>query len=221
MMTAGITHSQLIDVLSFMTLAVTFSILCSRKLGNIFLLLSVQAILLSGISGIVAFASNITHVYFAAAITLFVKGLLVPAVLFYTLRKIVVVPKVESFLSTRTGIVIGIILVIISFYVTEPDLIAGNPLTKNGLPIAISLVLIGLFLMISRKKALMQVVGLITMENGLYLMTVSTTYGMPLMVELGIFFDLLVGVIIMGVLTYRINQTFDTINTEKLNNLKG
>lgn len=220
-MAAGNMYSQLINVLSFITLALTFSIICSSRLRNIFLLLSVQAILLAGITGLVAYVSMITHIYFAAVITLFVKGLLVPAVLLYTLRKISVVNRVESFFSTRFNIVIAIILMIISFHVTEPDLISENPLAGSGLPIAISLVLIGLFLMISRKKALMQVVGIITMENGLYLMTVSTTYGMPLLVELGIFFDLLVGVIIMGILAYRINQTFDTINTAKLNNLKG
>ncbi len=220
-MSTGNMYSQLIDVLSFVTLAITFSVICSRRLRNVFILLSLQAILLSGITGLVAFVSNIKHIYFAAAITLFVKGFLVPAVLLYTLRKISVINRVESFFSTRLNIVIAIILMIISFYVTEPDLLSQNPLARNSLPIAISLVLLGLFIMISRKKALMQVVGIITMENGLYLMTVSTTYGMPLLVELGMFFDLLVGVIIMGILAYRINKTFDTINTAKLNNLKG
>lgn len=214
-------YIQLIDTLSFAVLAITCVVLCCRRLSDIVLLLTVQAVLLAGISGVVAYVSGITHVYFAAGITVLVKGILVPVVLFHILKKIVVLPKVESFFSMRTSIVISLILVIISFYVAGPDLIADSPLTKNGLPVSISLVLIGLFIMVSRKKALMQVVGLITMENGLYLMTVSTTYGMPLMVEIGIFFDLLVGVIIMGILAYRINQTFDTINTDKLNNLKG
>lgn len=221
MMSAGITYSQLIDALSFIALAVTFSIICSRSLRNTFLLLSVQAILLAGITGFVAYFSMMNHIYFAALITFFVKGFLVPGVLLFTLRKIAVVPKVEIFLNMRINIIIAIILMIISFYVVTPDLLLGNPLARNGLPIATSLVLLGLFIMISRKKALMQVVGLITMENGLYLMTVSTIYGMPLLVELGMFFDLLVGVIIMGILSYRINQTFDTINTAKLNKLRG
>lgn len=214
-------YTQLIDVLSFAALAVTFFILCCRRLSDIVLLLAVQAMVLAGVSAVVASYSGIAHVYFAAGITLFVKGILIPLVLLSILKKIAVIPKVESFFSMRTSIVISIILIIISFYVAGPDLITDSPLTKNGLPVSVSMVLIGLFIMVSRKKALMQVVGLITMENGLYLMTVSTTYGMPLMVEIGMFFDLLVGVIIMGVLTYRINQTFDTINTDKLNNLKG
>lgn len=219
-MAAGM-YTQLIDAFTFAVLAVTLFLLCCRRLNDIVILLIVQAVLLAGVSGVVAFVSGITHIYFAAGITLLVKGILIPAVLFYILKKIVVIPRVESFFSMRTNIVISLILVIISFYVAGPDLISDSPLTKNGLPVSVSLVLIGLFIMISRKKALMQVVGIITMENGLYLMTVSTTYGMPLLVEIGIFFDLLVGVIIMGVLAYRINQTFDTINTDKLNNLKG
>lgn len=214
-------YTQLIDALSFATLAVTFLILCCHRLKDIVLLLTVQAVMLAGVSAVVASVSGIMHVYFAAGITLVVKGILIPAVLLYILKKIVVAPKVESFFSMRASLVISLILVIISYYVAGPDLISEGPLTKNGLPISVSLALIGLFIMVSRKKALMQVIGLITMENGLYLMTVSATYGMPLMVEIGIFFDLLVGVIIMGVLAYRINQTFDTINTDKLNNLKG
>lgn len=214
-------YTQLIDVLSFAALAVTFFSLCCRRLNDIVILLAVQAVVLAGVSAVVASVSGIAHIYFAAGITLLVKGILVPLVLLYILKKVAVTPKVESFFSMRTSLVISLILIIISFYVAGPDLISDSPLTKNGLPVSISMVLIGLFIMVSRKKALMQVVGLVTMENGLYLMTVSTTYGMPLMVEIGMFFDLLVGVIIMGVLAYRINQSFDTINTDKLNNLKG
>ncbi len=214
-------YTNVIDAFSFLTLGITFLIICTRKLNDIVMLLAVQAILLAGLTTVVAFASGITHIYFAAVATLLVKGVLVPAVLLYILKKIEVVPKVESFIGIRAGIMIGLVLVMISFYVAGPDLISGSPFTHNGVPISVSLVLLGLFIMISRKKALMQVVGLITMENGLFLLPVSTTYGMPLMVELGIFFDLLVGVIIMGVLAFRINQTFDTINTDKLNKLKG
>jgi hydrogenase-4 component E len=81
--------------------------------------------------------------------------------------------------------------------------------------------LIGLGLMIARRKALSQVAGLITMENGVYLAALVATYGLPLAVELGVFFDLLVGVLLLGVFTYRINQTFDTINTDRLRALKG
>jgi hydrogenase-4 component E len=84
-----------------------------------------------------------------------------------------------------------------------------------------SLVSIGLFIMISRKKALMQMLGILIMENGLFLGAISLTYGMPLLVELGIFFDVLIGVLIMGILIFRINKTFESIDTDVLKTLIG
>ena len=79
----------------------------------------------------------------------------------------------------------------------------------------------GLGLMIVRKKALSQIAGLIIMENGVYLAALVATLGLPIAVELGVFFDLLVGVLLLGVFAYRINQTFDTINTDRLRALRG
>jgi hydrogenase-4 component E len=81
--------------------------------------------------------------------------------------------------------------------------------------------LISLFTMVTRKKALMQVIALVSMDNGLYLAGIIATLGLPLFVEIALFFDLLVGVIIMGVFAFRINQTFETVNTDRLRQLRG
>jgi hydrogenase-4 component E len=82
------------------------------------------------------------------------------------------------------------------------------------------MILIGLFIMMTRKKGVTQIVGLLTMENGLFLSGLSITYGMPLIVEVGIFFDILVAAMILGVFVYRINQTFETINVDALRSLR-
>jgi hydrogenase-4 component E len=81
--------------------------------------------------------------------------------------------------------------------------------------------LIGLFLMIGRRKALSQVIGLITMENGVYLAALVATYGLPLAVELGIFFDLLIGTLLMGVFVSRISDSFESIDIDRLRSLRG
>jgi hydrogenase-4 component E len=95
-------------------------------------------------------------------------------------------------------------------------------LGNNTLAVAIALVLTGFFLMINRRKAISQVIGLLTVENGVMLAAIAlTTYGMPLVVEFGIFFDVLVAVMILGILIYRIRETFASMDTSKLNQLKG
>jgi hydrogenase-4 membrane subunit HyfE len=91
----------------------------------------------------------------------------------------------------------------------------------EALHAGVAMLLIGLLVMTTRKLALMQIAGFIIMENGLFLTGVGTTIGMPLVVELGIFLDMLIGVLIMGMLVFRINRNFDSINTEKLRNLRG
>jgi hydrogenase-4 component E len=93
--------------------------------------------------------------------------------------------------------------------------------SQHALPVAVSLMLIGLGLMIGRRKALSQVAGLIIMENGVYLAALVATLGLPVAVELGVFFDLLIGVLLLGVLAYRINQTFDSLNIDRLRALRG
>ncbi len=86
---------------------------------------------------------------------------------------------------------------------------------------AVSLVLIGLFFMISRKKAIGQIIGYLVIENGIFTTAVMATHGMPLIVDLGIFIDMITAVLIMGVLVFRINERFESINIDKLNKLKG
>jgi hydrogenase-4 component E len=95
-------------------------------------------------------------------------------------------------------------------------------LGSNTLAVAITLLLTGFFLMINRRKAITQVLGLLTVENGVMLAAVAlTTYGMPLVVELGIFFDVMVAVMVLGILVYRIRESFSSMDTGKLSQLKG
>ncbi len=98
---------------------------------------------------------------------------------------------------------------------------AAANLGHNTLAVAVSLFLIGFYMMITRRKAIMQVLALLSLENGLFLAAISLTYGMPLIIELGIFFDLLVAVMVLGILVYRIQETFDSMDVSKLSRLRG
>jgi len=165
-------------------------------------------------------ASNNEHLYFAAALTFGIKCVLIPVFLFYISRKTRVVKDHEKFFKIPTALMLSGILVIFSFYILQPISIKAVALTKASLNTSLSLILIGLLLMINRTFALTQIMGILIIENGLFLAGIATTYGMPLIVELGAFFDVIVGVVLMGVLSSKISRSFDTLDTDKLNLLK-
>jgi hydrogenase-4 component E len=107
-------------------------------------------------------------------------------------------------------------------YVVARPFTSLDRLGNNTFGVAITLLLTGFFLMFNRRKAITQVLALLTVENGVMLAAVAlTTYGMPLVVELGIFFDVMVAVMVLGLLVYRIRETFSSMDVSKLNELKG
>lgn len=160
------------------------------------------------------------HLYIAAALTFTVKCVLIPSFLLYISRKTMVVKDSEKFFKIPTALILSGILVIFSFYILQPINEHAGPLTKSALNTSLSLILIGLLLMINRTFALTQIIGILIIENGLFLAGIATTYGMPLIVELGAFFDVIVGVVLMGVLSDKISRSFDSLDTDKLNLLK-
>ena len=92
---------------------------------------------------------------------------------------------------------------------------------EDALAAPVALILTGAFLMVSRNKALMQMLGLLVLENGIFLAALTTTFGMPLVIEIGIFFDVLIGLLLMGIFTFRIRDTFDHLDVSKLRRLRG
>jgi hydrogenase-4 component E len=141
--------------------------------------------------------------------------------LFRVLHAVHIRREVELVLSTRSALLLAMVGVLLAYRAAGSLNLPGAVPSQHALPVAVALVLIGLGLMIGRKKALSQIAGLMVMENGVYLAALVATLGLPVAVELGVFFDLLVGVLLLGVFAYRINQTFDTINTDRLRALRG
>jgi hydrogenase-4 membrane subunit HyfE len=118
-------------------------------------------------------------------------------------------------------LLLTVCVIFVAYQATGAVHLPGAVPSHHALPVAVALMLIGLGLMIGRRKALSQVAGLIIMENGVYLAALIATAGLPLAVELGVAFDLLIAVLLLGVFAYRINETFDTINTDRLGSLRG
>jgi hydrogenase-4 membrane subunit HyfE len=213
--------ANVVDGLAMALLATGLLSVAARRLDNAVWLLVAQSLVLAATAGAIAVATGAWHVYAAAALTLLVKVIAIPLVLFRVLRAVQVRREVGLVLSTRAALLVAMLGVLVAYRAAGTLDLPGAVSSRHALPVALALMLIGLGLMIARRKALSQIAGLITMENGVYLAALVATYGLPLAVELGVFFDLLVGVLLLGVFAYRINQTFDTINTDRLRKLRG
>jgi hydrogenase-4 component E len=130
--------------------------------------------------------------------------------------------EIEPIVNVPLSVLIADGLTLVNYVVAEsfyrPD---ERGLGHNALAVAISLFLIGFFTMINRRKALTQVLALLSLENGLFLAAISLTYGMPLIVELGVFFDVLVAAMVLGILVYRIRESFESMDVSRLRRLRG
>ena len=210
-----------VDVLAVALLATGLVSVAVRRLDTAIWLLIGQGVLLAATGGVIAVATGAVHVYLAAALTLAIKAVVIPVILFRVLRAVHIRREVELVLSTRSALLLAMVGVLLAYRAAGSLNLPGAVPSQHALPVAVALVLIGLGLMIGRKKALSQIAGLMVMENGVYLAALVATLGLPVAVELGVFFDLLVGVLLLGVFAYRINQTFDTINTDRLRALRG
>ena len=155
-----------------------------------------------------------------AAMVLLVKVLAIPCALLQIRRRLNVPVGIIASTTAAQSVFIASALILLAFAVVQPYARAFA-LDSEMLAAATAVVLTGAFLMVSRKKALMQVIGLLVLENGIFLAALTTTFGMPLVVEMGIFFDLLMCVLLMGVFVFRIRDTFEHVDVSKLRRLRG
>lgn len=215
------TAQRLLDTLALALLATALASVPLRRIETSIRLLAAQGLLLALAASVVAVTTGALHAYVAVALTVGVKVLAVPAILLYVLRDVRVKREVETVLPQRQAFLLAIGLVLVAYYAVGPLRTVDGFLTRNALPVAISMLLIGLYTMLIRKKALTQVIGIVAMENGLYLMAVVAAHGLPLAVEMGVAVDLAVGVLVMGIVSRQIHRTFDSINTDHLRALRG
>ncbi len=217
------TIPHIIDLLAAAILVTSFLIVSSRSLSFYVRLFSFQSFMLGCVALLVVVGYGETHILVSALLTLLVKAVGIPIVLDRLINRIKVPKEVDFSVNTTMSLIICGFLVILSNSVAEPILSSkhvSDTMVTKVLPVSISIMLIGLFIMTSRRKAITQIVGLLTMENGVFLSGLSITSGMPMIVELGIFFDILVAALILGVFVFRINRTFETIDMDTLRRLR-
>lgn len=179
-----------------------------------------QSIVLSAVIGFVAYFGDDSELYWVASGLFVLKVIVIPRLLKRMERRFAAERELEPYVNTATSLVIAGLLVLFGYAITRPLVALSQLPTRAGMPLAMGLVLVSLFVVVSRKKALTQVVGFLMLENGLTLLAVLGTYGIPLIVELGVFLDVLMGFLVMQIFIYQIHETFESIDVEQLNRLR-
>ena len=179
-----------------------------------------QSAVLSGVTAVVAYFGHDHELYWVAVALFLLKVVVIPRLLRRMERRFAAERELEPYVNTATSLVISGLLVLFGYAITRPLVALSQLPTRAGMPLAMGLVLVSLFVIISRKKALTQVIGFLMLENGLALLAVLGTYGIPLIVELGVFLDVLMGFLVMQIFVYQIHETFESIDVEQLNRLR-
>ena len=209
-----------LNILAVGILLASLMAMTTPRMGQLIRIFTLQSLMLACMAALVGYHTGSEHLYIIASIIVLLKVFIIPRFLNYSIERIKVKRELEPLLGIPGSLLLSAAIVVLAYFVTEPVISLTEVITRNCLAISLAVTLIGLLLMITRRKAMTEVIGLLMMENGLFLAVISTSHGMPLIVEMGIFFDVLVAVIIMGMFAFRINETFETSDTSILKRLR-
>jgi hydrogenase-4 component E len=213
--------ARLANLLSVLVLGTTILLAIRRSIVGQVRLFVLQSLSLVTLAAVVALFARNAELLAVSAALLALKCVVIPRVL---RRAVAHLGSERSALPyTGTPLALGIcgLLLVLAFYLMAP-VVDANPLpTGNAIPVAFACVLIGLFITVNRRRALSQILGFLTLENGIFLLALLATYGVPFIIEIGVFLDVLVAVLIMEVFIYQIKENFDTIDVGQLGDLKG
>lgn len=212
--------TQIINFLAAILLLLSFAMLSQRRILSLIHLYTLQGLTLVSANVILGYVTADVHLYISAALTLVLKVGLIPWILYRLVRRLNVKADVESLLNIPATLLIGIVLVIVAFNVASPISQLSSSVARGTLGIALACVLLSFMMMITRAKAISQVIGFLSMENGLFFAAAAATNGMPMIVELGIGLDVLVGILILGVFMFQIRERFDSLDVHHLETLK-
>jgi hydrogenase-4 component E len=212
--------TQVVHLFAAALLLIAFAMLSQRRILTLIHLFALQGLALVGSTATVAFATGQRHLYWSAAITFVLKVVILPWLLHRLIRRLNVKWDIETLINIPTLMIVGILLVVFAFNLAIPISEFSRSIARGTLGIALACVLMSFLMMITRSKAVPQVIGFLSMENGLFFAATSATYGMPMVVELGIALDVLVGMVILGVFMFQIREQFDSLDIHHLETLK-
>jgi hydrogenase-4 component E len=204
-------------VLIFLTLLL---LAASRRISTCISLFAIQSAVIAAQVFAIAYLHKAAEAYVVGVLVLLIKVIAIPYALFYLVRRLRTPRDVKASLSPARSVFVTATLIFLSFSAVQTYARDLN-VARDPLAAAVAIILTGCFLMTSRNKALMQILGLLILENGIFMAALITTFGMPLVIEIGVVFDVVMGVFLMGIFTFRIRETFDHLDVSKLRKLRG
>ena len=211
---------QLLNLLAALLLLLSFAMLSQRRIVTLVNLLAVQGTLLFLATLLLAWRTGQPHLYVSAGLTLALKVVLLPWLLHRLIRRLAVYWDSESLVNPAGTMLLGLVVVVFAFGLAQPISELASTATRNSIGIAVAVVLLSFMTMITRRKAMSQVVGFLSMENGLFFGAMSATYGMPMVVEFGVALDVLVAVLVLGIFFFQIREQFDSLDLHHLESLR-
>jgi len=192
----------------------------ARRVSTSIVLFALQSAIITAQVMATAYTEKSAEAWVVAVLVFALKVVAIPTALLWLVERLKAPRAVQPAISGAKAVFVVVFMIYLSYAAVQPyareSRVAGDALAS-----AVALILTGAFLMVIRRQALMQIVGLLVLENGIFLAALATTFGMPLVIEIGVFFDLLMGILIMGVFAFRIRDTFDHLDVTRLRRLRG
>jgi len=207
-------------LLAGLMLVLSFLLLYQDRILATLNVFAVQAIVLACAVAWQARVQHAPHLYVTAAVALGVKGFIIPTALHRIVRRLQIHREIEQVVGAGPVMLLGLGIVALSIMLVLPRVEGVDPLAREDLAFALAVILLGLLMMITRRNAVTQIVGFMSLENGLILAATGAK-GMPLVVEFSVAFSILIAFIVFGVFVFRIRERFDTVDVSALDRFRG
>ncbi len=212
--------ARLIDVLGALLLFTMLLILAAGQLYRAIYAVAAQAVLLGIAGGVLGAATGNVDLWVIAGITIVVKAIVLPWLLIWVVKRLNIPRDIEPVIPINVTLAGAAGIVVLAFHLSASLGSVRQAITGNALPVGIALILLGILVMASRRKALVQMVGLFASENGIFFTAMAISQGMPLIIEIGVILDVVLGALVMGILVLRVRSSVDT-DIADLEDLKG
>src|SRR5450759_4379127 len=212
-------YNQAIILFAALALFTSFIMLTQTRMMPVIFTFAWQGLLLAVVSMLVALVSKHPELYVSAALTFTLKVVLIPWLLYRLSIKLNMQYDAEAIEHPTLMLLGGVALVIFSYYMAQSIVHLSGLATRNTIAVSIAIELLGMLLMCVRKSAVAQVIGFMSMESGIFFAAAVSTYGMPLIVELGVAFDILVASILFGVFFFHLRDSFGSLDVGQYNRL--
>jgi hydrogenase-4 component E len=212
--------TRLIDGLGALLLFTMLLILASGQLYRAIYAVAAQAAFLGIAGAVLGAATGNVDLWVIAGVTIVVKSILLPWLLIWVVKRIQIPREIEPVIPINATLAMAAGIVVLAFHLSASLGGVRQTITGNALPVGIALTLLGVLVMATRRKALVQMVGLFASENGIFFTAMAISQGMPLIIEIGIILDVVLGALVMGILVLRVRSSVDT-DIADLESLKG